>query len=286
MESISLKSPAKINLYLRVIQKRKDGFHNIETIFERINLFDTLKLKKNKTNQIRIFCRHPDLPKNSSNLCFKAARLLKQEFSLKQGVDIRLTKRIPLRAGLGGGSSNAAFVLLGLNKLWDLNLTKKELSRLAAKLGSDVAFFVSQERFALGRGRGEKISSLKGIKPLWHILVVPRLRLLTRKVYEKLNLKLTKNKVNVNILIHALRKNSVRLLKRSLMNDLEETAFKIQPSLLKIKDKLKGLNIEGVALSGSGSALFALVNSPRQAEILKQKLQNNLKAEVFAVKTY
>ncbi len=286
MRSLTLNSPAKINLYLRVINKRKDGFHNIETVFERINLFDSLQLKKNNLNKIRIFCKHPGVPADSSNLCFKAAQLLKDEFSLRQGVDIRLIKRIPVAAGLGGGSGNAAFVLLGLNKLWRLRLRKKELLRFAAKLGSDVAFFVSGKRFALGRGRGERIFGIKGVKPLWHILVVPAIKLSTARVYRGLNLRLTKKKVSVNILIHALRKNSVSLAARYLKNDLERAAFCIQPSLLKLKDKLKSLGVEGVTLSGSGSALFGLADSQNEAERLKKEIKNKLEAEVFVVKTW
>ncbi|MDP2939622.1 MAG: 4-(cytidine 5'-diphospho)-2-C-methyl-D-erythritol kinase [Candidatus Omnitrophota bacterium] len=286
MSSITLKSPAKINLYLRVLNKRKDGFHNIETIFERINLFDTIKLKKNALNEIRFFCEHPDVPKNNSNLCFKAANLLKKEFSIDKGVDITLIKRIPVAAGLGGGSSNAAFVLMGLNNLWHLRLSKKILLRLAKELGSDVAFFVSQKSFAVGRGRGERIFCLSGIKPLWHILVVPYQRLSTPRVYHKLNLKLTKNKVNVNILIHALKKNSASLLSKLVMNDLEEAASKCLPGLLSIKEKLKGLGVRSPAISGSGSAIFSLVNSRKEAQLLIKRLKNKLAADFFAVKTY
>ncbi len=286
MKSIALKSPAKINLFLRVINKRKDGFHNIETVFERINLFDTIKLKENTKNRIRIFCNHTDVPRGSANICFKAAQLLKDEFSLREGVDIILSKRIPVAAGLGGGSSNAAYVLLGLNKLWRLGLTKKELFKFAGRLGSDVAFFVSGERFALGKARGEKISGLKGIKPLWHVLAVPAIKLKTFQVYQRLNLKLTNKKVNVNIFIHALRKKSAVPLGGLLMNDLEKAACSIRPGLLKIKDKLIKLGMENPALSGSGSAMFALVASQRKAQLLKSLLKHKVKAEVFTVKTY
>jgi 4-diphosphocytidyl-2-C-methyl-D-erythritol kinase len=286
MRSIILKSPAKINLFLRVINKRKDGFHNIETIFERINLFDTIKLKENSLDKIRVFCNHPDVPLGSSNLCFKAADIIRKSCSIKQGVDIYLKKRIPVAAGLGGGSGNAAFVMLGLNKLWHLGLKKNQLSRFAAKLGSDVAFFVSEERFAFGAGRGEKISGLKGIKPLWHILVAPALKTPTSRVYGSLNLRLTKKKVNVNILIHALRQNSAILLSRLLMNDLEKAAAKVQPGLIKIKNRLQTLGIDYPVLSGSGSALFGLAKSQKEAKALESRLKGKVRAELFVVKTY
>ena len=286
MESICLKSPAKLNLFLKVKNKRKDGFHNIETIFERINLFDTIKLKVNSLNKIRVFCSHPDVPLGSSNLCFKAAKLLRDEFGKSLGVDIYLNKRIPVAAGLGGGSSNAAFVLLGLNKLWHLGLTKKELLEFGSYLGSDVAFFVSQESFALGKARGEKILPLKGISPKWHILVIPPLKLKTFKVYEKLNLRLTKKRVSVNILIHALRRSTIAPLGRLLMNDLEEAAAKVQPGILRLKNRLKEIGIEYPTLSGSGPAIFALANSKKQAQALKKSLQDKVRAKVLVVKTY
>jgi 4-diphosphocytidyl-2-C-methyl-D-erythritol kinase len=286
MKSITLKSPAKINLYLRVINKRKDGFHNIETIFERVNLFDAVKIKENSLNKIRISCNSPDVPKDSSNTCFKAAQLLKNTFKINRGADIFINKRIPVAAGLGGGSSDAASVLLGLNKLWQLRLTKKQLIKLAQKIGSDVAFFTCQESFALGRGRGERIFPLKGIDTLWHIIVAPRIKLLTAKVYDRLNLRLTKKGVNVNILIHALRKNSAFLLGRFLKNDLEQAAFKIQPGLLNIKNRLEILDTQGVLLSGSGSAFFCLVNSRKQAQAVKRKLLPALEADFFIARTF
>jgi len=277
---------AKINIGLNITEKRTDGFHNIETVFERISLFDTLKLKENNLHRVRIFCKHPDVPADKTNLCFKAVQLLRAEFRLKQGVDITLIKRIPVAAGLGGGSGNAAFVLLGLNKLWHLRLKKDGLLKLAAKLGSDVAFFVSGERFALGRGRGEIISGIKGVRPLWHILVAPRLKLSTRRVYQGLNLRLTKKRDNVNILIHALSKNSASQVAKYLRNDLERAAFRIQPSLLKIKNSLKMSGIGDISLSGSGAALFGVVGCQEEAENLKKEIKNKLEAEVFAVKTW
>ena len=137
-----IKSFAKLNLYLRVLGKRKDNFHNLDTLFVRIDLADTIILKSRKDSLIRIKCASRHVPKDETNLCFRAAELLRQKFKINSGLEIEIEKRIPVGAGLGGGSSNAASVLLGLNRYWHLNLSKARLAILAAKLGSDVVFFI------------------------------------------------------------------------------------------------------------------------------------------------
>jgi 4-diphosphocytidyl-2-C-methyl-D-erythritol kinase len=147
------KSFAKLNLYLQVLSKRKDNFHNLSTLFARIDLADTLIFRKRRDSLIKIKCSSRQVPKDKTNLCYRAVALLKQELKLSQGIEIRLKKRIPVGAGLGGGSTNAASVLLGLNRFWNLNLPKARLVKLGAKLGSDVPFFIHQTKFALGSQR-------------------------------------------------------------------------------------------------------------------------------------
>jgi len=182
-----LYSFAKINLYLQVLNKREDNFHNLNTLFCRIGLADTIVLKERKDSLIKIKCNSRQVPKDKSNLCFRAAALLKQALKLSFGVEIEIKKRIPVGAGLGGGSSNAASVLLGLNKFWDLNLPETKLVKLAAELGSDVPFFVAGEKFALGSRRGEVIKPLASLKKvkLWFILVYPNVKVSTPLIYRK-----------------------------------------------------------------------------------------------------
>ena len=182
-----LDSFAKINLYLQVLNKRGDNFHNLNTLFCRIDLKDTIVLRERKDSLIKIKCNSRQVPKGKSNLCYAAAELLKQAFKLSFGLEIEIKKRIPVGAGLGGGSSNAASVLLGLNKFWDLNLPETKLVKLAAELGSDVPFFVSGEKFALGSCRGEKIKPLVSLKKLklWFILVYPNIKVSTPLIYSK-----------------------------------------------------------------------------------------------------
>ena len=127
MRSLTLRSPAKLNLFLKVINKRPDGYHNIRTLYERIGLCDTVHLALNKTGVIRIFSKTPGLPKGKANLAYQSAYLLKKRYHLNLGVDIKITKKIPIAAGLGGGSSNAATVLMGLNQLWRLSLSTMEI---------------------------------------------------------------------------------------------------------------------------------------------------------------
>lgn len=182
-----LDSFAKINLYLQVLNKRGDNFHNLNTLFCRIDLKDTIVLRERKDSLIKIKCNSRQVPKGKSNLCYAAAELLKQAFKLSFGLEIEIKKRIPVGAGLGGGSSNAASVLLGLNKFWDLNLPETKLVKLAAELGSDVPFFVAGGKFALGSRRGEEtkpLASLDKLK-LWFILACPNVKVSTPLVYRK-----------------------------------------------------------------------------------------------------
>jgi 4-diphosphocytidyl-2-C-methyl-D-erythritol kinase len=144
VKALKCNSYAKLNLYLEVLNKRKDGFHNIRTIFERISLCDKIFLKSRPDGKIRITSPSKEIPKDKTNLAFKSAKILKSALNIKEGVEIKIIKNIPVSAGLGGGSSNAAATLLGLNKLWGLNLSKKRLVSFAKEIGSDVPFFISK----------------------------------------------------------------------------------------------------------------------------------------------
>ncbi|MFH1360015.1 MAG: 4-(cytidine 5'-diphospho)-2-C-methyl-D-erythritol kinase [Candidatus Omnitrophota bacterium] len=283
MKSISLRSPAKLNLFLKIIKKRTDGYHDLVTLFERIDLCDQICLRLNKSGKIRIFCQDAHVPKGPKNLAYKAARLLKEEFALLDGVDITIRKNIPIAAGLAGGSSNAATALLGLNKLWKLNLKREELIEYAKTLGSDIPFFLHDCSWAIGRKRGDEIQRLNLKQKVWHILVVPALKVYSREAFGAFKLQLTKGYDDVNILTHALRKKDSVCLGKLLSNDLETVVFKQYPKLFQLKKTLGKLASNAV-LSGSGSALFAVVGSKREAKqyavLLKKRYQR-----VFIVRT-
>lgn len=181
MSTLILKSYAKLNLFLEVLRKRPDHYHDIQTLFERIDLSDILTLKSRSDKKICISCPDPLVPKDHTNLCFQAARLLQDRFKVAGGVDIAIDKRIPVGAGLGGGSGNAASVFLGLNRLWRLKASRETLAALAQEVGCDIPFFIHETPFALGSERGDCIrpyDALKGVK-LWHIIVVPRIQVST-----------------------------------------------------------------------------------------------------------
>lgn len=284
MNRIELLSPAKINLYLKVLGKRPDGFHEIKTVFERIDLCDKISFTKNKTGKIKIHCSHPHVPVGPKNLVYQVARMLKEKCQISQGVDVTIEKKIPVAAGLAGGSSNAATALLGLNKLWDIGLTKRQLCYIAAKLGSDISFFLHDASFALGTGRGEKIRKLNISTKLWHILVVPRIKVYSKDVYSRVKLSLTKKDDNATILIHNLRNSNVLGLRGYLTNDLENAIFRLEPRLLVLKERLKSLSSDGVMLSGSGPSTFGLVESKDEASSLKYVLGKRF-SQVYAVRT-
>ena len=185
--TLRLKSPAKINLFLNVLKKRPDGYHEIETLFERISLRDEIVLSSIKSGiQIRSDSRQ--IPKGPGNIAYRAAKLLKDTFHVRTGIAIKIRKKIPVSAGLGGGSSNAATVLLGLNRLWKLRLSRRKLLRLAARLGSDVPFFILEMPFALGRGRGGILKKISAPRvKLWHVVVKPPFGISTKKAYEALS---------------------------------------------------------------------------------------------------
>jgi 4-diphosphocytidyl-2-C-methyl-D-erythritol kinase len=313
MSRISLLSPAKLNLFLKVQNKRPDGFHNIITVFERVDLSDEMSFRVLPNKTIRIVCDHPHVPLGSKNLVYKVARLLQDGFNLQEGVEIKIKKRIPVAAGLAGGSSNAATALLGLNHIWKLNLSRAAILSYARKIGSDVAFFLYDTSWALGTERGDHIEKLKIKTKLWHILVVPCIKMYSWKVYggfslgaavplvssgygaQALNnspktgeldhkLQLTNKNDNVNILIRNLKKGSVLDAGRLLRNDLESVIIGLCPRLEKLKDRLKSLNTHGVMISGSGPAVFGLMATQGEAEVIKDVLLKRF-SQVFVIRT-
>jgi len=278
-----IKSFAKLNLYLRVLGRRKDNFHNLDTLFVRIELADTIILKGRKDSLIRIKCDSRHVPKDETNLCFRAAELLRQEFNLSLGLEIEIKKRIPVGAGLGGGSSNAASTLVGLNKYWHLNLTKEKLAILAAKLGSDVAFFVHDVKFALGSQRGDKIKPLNFLEKvkLCFILVYPGIKVSTPLIYKEFDLfisELTRRRPDAKIILPELLKKCSHIDAKYFFNDLEVITTNLYPVVKKVKDSLLAMGLESVMMSGSGPAVFAVCDCRAQAQDLSSKLRKEHKS--------
>ncbi|MDP8266333.1 MAG: 4-(cytidine 5'-diphospho)-2-C-methyl-D-erythritol kinase [Candidatus Aceula meridiana] len=284
MKSICLFSPAKLNLTLKVINKRLDGYHNLSTLFEKVDLCDEVRLTRTQSKRIRVFCAHPAVPIGPRNLAYKAAKLLQQDFALSCGADIHIKKRIPVAAGLAGGSSNGATTLLGLNKIWKLGLKEGELVFYAKKLGADVPLFIYTYKYAIGKGRGDELKKADLSKKMWHIVVIPRIKVYSREVFRAFKLKLTKRYDNVNILTRTLKKGSVAKVSALLSNDLEASIVHAHPKLLQIKKNIEKMIGTKVIFSGSGPSLFGLVESEHKAKQLKSILSKHY-AQVFALRT-
>ena len=286
--SIQLFSPAKINLFLHVLGRRPDGFHNLETLFERIDLGDTITLKEIPEG-IRLKVSTSSIPSDEKNLAWKAARLLQERYQVARGVQIHLRKRIPVAAGLGGGSSNAATVLLGLNRLWKLRLTQKKLLELASELGSDVPFFILDTPLALGSGRGEILKKVSPPKrPIWHCLVKPSFGISTKEAYEGLPVKrLTPPKADVRMLLHSIYQGDSRRVSGLLTNSLEVYLNNRVTTILKIKKELIRHGALGSLMSGSGSTVFGIFRSKMEAaRAMKILKSQNQSWQIFTASTW
>lgn len=263
-----IESPAKLNLALRVLRKRRDGYHELRTLFHRISLRDTIRIRKRAIG-IRLSCSHPQVPQRG-NLIIKAFRLLKAECPFVGGVTVHLKKRIPIGGGLGGGSSNAAAFLLGMNGLFRLGLSRKRLMQIAAKLGSDIPFFISGSRNAIGRGRGEIIQPLPFRRRLWFLLICRRRGLSTRKAYQGFRLRrrrvsLTRVNRDVRIASAFLEKGKLAQASKFLLNDLVQSAERMQPSLEKMREWLGDVQLGTCHMSGSGPTQFLVFLSRKKA---------------------
>ena len=308
---MKLESYAKINLYLSVRGKRRDNYHGITTIFERISLKDTITFRPRKDSLINISTNDKKLSCDKTNFVWQAVELLRNKFRINQGLDIRITKRVPLGSGMGGGSSNAACVLAGLNRFWKLGLSVEGLAKIGAKIGSDVPFFIYDRSFALGRGRGEKITPLINLSKinLWHVIVVPRINVSTALIYEKwdgshksgrrglnkADLKvennyftgLTTDEYNVKLISLALKKNELFLLTKAVYNSLEPVTETLFPQVRRVKNKLRAHGAQLIMMSGSGPAVFGIVSSKKEAVLLSSRIRKeNPFWRVFVAKTY
>ena len=272
---LRVQAHAKINLYLDVSGKRPDGYHNIETIFHSIGLHDDIYLRKRVDRQITVHCEHPHVPCNPHNLAYRAATLLLDDMPDLSGVEIKIVKRIPAAAGLGGGSADAAAVLCGMNVLFDLGLTQIELMQLGVQLGADVPFCILGGA-ALGRGIGEILVPLPPLEEAWILLANPGFEISTAWVYQQINLSLTVPKKNVTMLIRCLRNGESFNVARHLYNGLEVPVLSKYPVVAEIKTKLnKYPGSCGVLMSGSGATVFAFMQSRAQANLAAANFESN-----------
>jgi 4-diphosphocytidyl-2-C-methyl-D-erythritol kinase len=259
---MDLRSPAKINLYLEVTGKRPDGYHNLIMLMCFIGLFDSLHLAFGQ-NRISVACSYPHVPQDETNLAFRAARLFLDSSGIQEGVHMDIKKSIPIGAGLGGGSSNAAAVLLGLNKHYGSPYSIDALCQMGKHLGADVPFFIFGGP-AVATGIGDVLTPFNNLKSYPILLIYPSVNISTAEVYKKLNLTLTKNKkINTNTIF---KSDWGRHAPKLLRNDLETVASALCPDIQTAKQTLLGAGASGALMTGSGSSVFGLFEHRDQAQ--------------------
>ncbi len=255
-DGIVLAAPAKLNLFLEILRKRPDGYHDLESLMVAVDLFDTVELRAASNGAIALTCDPLALSAGPDNLVHKATSALRAHVNRPElGAEIRLVKRIPTQAGLGGGSSDAAATLVGLNRIWKLGLTRAEILAIAASIGSDVAFFATLPA-AWCEGRGERVTPEMPGSGFHFVLVCPPVGLGTAEVYKRLAV--PEKPVNGSAVRTAFRAGDAEALGRSIFNRLEEPAFALEPLVGRIRQRLGNAGPCGAMMSGSGSAVFAI----------------------------
>ncbi|MCZ2344170.1 MAG: 4-(cytidine 5'-diphospho)-2-C-methyl-D-erythritol kinase [Bacteroidales bacterium] len=283
-----LATPAKLNLFLELQDKRSDGFHTIETLMVAVDLYDTLELQSRTDGQFLLCCDPTGLPTGPDNLVWKAAAALQQASATTAGASIRLTKRIPHAAGLGGGSSDAAATLLGLNHLWNLHYPRERLLEIAATIGSDVGFFLNAEPAAWCTGRGEVTTPVPLRSVFDFVIVKPAIGLSTAAVYR--HAIIPEHPIAGAEILNALPAGDQEQVARNLTNRLEQPAFALAPEVASVAGRLRALNPLGCLLAGSGSSVFAVCRDRADAvriaqQFLSEESASKPASQVFAVRS-
>jgi len=273
MNSIKLKARAKINLGLDVLCKREDGYHEVRMVMQTIGLYDRIILKKSKETEIKIVTNLSFLPVNENNLVYKAAKMLIDEFDIKEGVSIDLNKFIPVAAGMAGGSSDAASVLYGMNRLFNLNLTMEELMERGVHIGADVPYCIIRGT-ALAEGIGEKLTKLKPMPKCYIVVAKPPINVSTKMVYENFDMRGVSQHPDINGIIKAIEVADLYALAGKLGNVLENVTISLYPVIAKIKNDMKENGAINAIMSGSGPTVFGMFDDYEKAmkciDILKQ----------------
>lgn len=267
MDKIQLKALAKINLGLDVLRRREDGYHEVKMIMQTIGLHDDLEIRKTKTPGIQVKTNLYYLPTNENNLVYKAAKLLMDEFKLHDGMSIQLKKRIPVAAGMAGGSSDGAAVLWGINQMYGLGLSRQALMERGVKLGADVPYCI-QRGTALAEGIGEKLSVLPPMPKCTILIAKPGISVSTKFVYENLHANDLKPEQHpdVDSMIDAMRQKDLGLLCSRMGNVLETVTIPAYPVIAEIKKTMMDNGALGSMMSGSGPTVFGIFDSPAKAK--------------------
>jgi 4-diphosphocytidyl-2-C-methyl-D-erythritol kinase len=293
MHAYTLIAPAKINLYLEIIGDRPDGFHELIMILQSIELADYLEICPNGRQKFRLHCHHPQVPTDDQNLAYRAAELMRktfpQHFANYGGVDITLDKRIPVAAGLAGGSTDGAAVLVGLNLIWELGLTQPELQTLAQQLGSDVPFCISGGT-VIATGRGEKLDQIKDLDNLWVVLAkYTPLEVSTSWAYQTYRQKFKESyisdaqdiknrsyQVHSGPLVNAILHKESKKIGQLLHNDLEKVVLPAYAQVAQLREIMQQAGGLGTMMSGSGPTVFTLCESSEQAKEIKRLVDKKI----------
>lgn len=281
MNDISVKALAKINLGLDVVRKREDGYHEVRMVMQTIHLYDRLEIVKNNSGKITMRTNISFLPTNENNLVYKAAKLLVDEFGIRDGIHVDLKKYIPVAAGMAGGSTDAAAVLYGLNRIFDLGLSKKDLMERGVKIGADVPYCIMRGT-ALAEGIGEELTQLSPMVKCPVLIAKPQISVSTKFVYE--NLKLNEQMIHPDIdqLVSDIQKKDLKAIAADMGNVLETVTIPAYPVIAEIKEHMLEHGALNSMMSGSGPTVFGLFEDEKTAE----KAYEAMKASGLAKQVY
>lgn len=278
MRQIELKALAKINLGLDVLGRRENGYHDVRMVMQSIYLYDDVKIERTKKPGIEIRTNLYFLPLGENNIAYKAAALLIEEFCLKEGVIISLNKHIPVAAGMAGGSSNAAAVLFGMNRIFGLGLSQQELMVRGVKLGADVPYCIMRGT-VLAEGIGEELTELPPMPKCIVLIAKPPISVSTRTVYEALDAKMNLKHPDIDRLIEGLKKESLPEIAAGMGNILEEVTVPLHPVIEEIKYEMKAEGALNAMMSGSGPTVFGLFENKAQARKAQEKIRKKALAK-------
>ena len=286
MDSIWINAPAKINIGLDVLRRREDGYHEVKMIMQSIRLFDRLTLTKSDTPGIRLTTNLRFLPVNEDNLVYKSAKLLMDEFHIEGGLDIQLDKRIPVAAGMAGGSTDAASCMLAMNDLYELGLSKNQLMKRGVTLGADIPYCILKGT-ALSEGIGEKLSTIPKTPDCYILIAKPNIHVSTKFVYTNLVLDETTNHPDIDRMITAMKNRDLHDLCAHMGNVLETVTIPAHPEIAKIKECMMEHGALGSLMSGSGPTVFGIFDDLDKAKFAKEKCRElPYKCFVFVTDLY
>ncbi len=275
-DSLHLESHAKVNLRLEILKRREDGYHELRTVFQKISLHDTLHFSLRKEKGISITADHPSLPLGKENLVYKAVQSMLRVCEYRGGVEVKIEKKIPLGAGLGGGSSNAATTLMALDRLLEMNLPQKELMKMGLGIGADVPFFFLKSA-AIGSGIGERLKK-EELPNLWYVLIYPNFEVSTRWAYRHFVLTNRQFRINLHKFLRTPEGVS-----RILLNHLEDVVSRRYPQIGLMKKKLLSAGAMGALMTGSGPTVFGLFPDEKSAAKGYREIEKSIRKEGWVI---